>query len=495
MDSLQKVSTADVPAIVKQLSGFRRWADPQLERVVQSIDDREHLHASLALLPVDATQVDYLFNRLLTASASELPVLRDALNPHRSSLTPKLWTALESAKPGDATLLPSASALARYDPDNAEWETIGGKVAQTLVTINSIYLGPWLEALRPVHGRLTAPITTIFQDKSSETVHSLATDILTDYASDDPDRLAEVLMVSDPKAYLSLFPVAEKRAEQVLPVFQAELAKKATYSWNDPLLDPTWTKPDTTLVSGIEAAQGILAERFAFCQTMPMDEFLTTAEALRKSGYRPVRFRPDSDEKTVRVAAVWTRDGRNCRISSGLTADEVRQQDERNKKHNFLPVDVAGCVTTDTGGNPADRYAALWVERSGEDDARFYVGTTADEATAVQDRLKEAKLIPRTLHAMIGSEGRTRCCGVWGRPPGTSITGRTYRDQFEGTLERDTRNPYRTERLLIEIVVSGAGKSRSIRDRLQAALVSADKKLKTEPDDLDSRLARPAFRS
>ena len=53
-------------------------------------------------------------------------------------------------------------------------------------------------------------------------------------------------------------------------------------------------------------------------------------------------------------------------------------------------------------GKPADRYAALWVEKSGDDDARMYVGTTADEEDEVQDKLKEAKLIPRTLHAMIG---------------------------------------------------------------------------------------------
>ena len=53
VESLQKVGTSDVPAIVKQLSGYRRWADPRLVRVVQSTDDqsREHLHASLALLP------------------------------------------------------------------------------------------------------------------------------------------------------------------------------------------------------------------------------------------------------------------------------------------------------------------------------------------------------------------------------------------------------------------------------------------------------------
>ena len=244
----------------------------------------------------------------------------------------------------------------------------------------------------------------------------MATDILTDYASDDPVRLAELLLVSDHKAYLSLFPVAEKKAEQVLPIFQAELAKKATFSWDDPLLNASWTKPDSALVSRIESAEGILNERFAFCQTMPLDDFLTTAKALRKSGYRPTRFRPYAEGKNLQIAAVWTRDGRNWRISSGLTSDEARQQDERNKEDKFLPVDVAGYVTSDAGGTPFDRYSALWVEKSGDDDARMYVGITADEETAVQDKLKDEKLIPRTLHAMIGSD-RARDTAASGDDP------------------------------------------------------------------------------
>ena len=64
------------------------------------------------------------------------------------------------------SLLPAASALASYDPDDARWESVGGKVAQALVSVNSLYLGPWLEALRPVRGKLTAPLATIFRDKS-----------------------------------------------------------------------------------------------------------------------------------------------------------------------------------------------------------------------------------------------------------------------------------------------------------------------------------------
>ena len=111
---------------------------------------------------------------------------------------------------------------------------MGDKVAQALVTINSIHLAPWLEALRPVRGKLVVPLVSIFGDKRQDSEHAQAINILTDYASDDPERLAELLMVADQKSYLTLFPVAEKSPEKVLPVFQGEIAKTPTHSWNDP---------------------------------------------------------------------------------------------------------------------------------------------------------------------------------------------------------------------------------------------------------------------
>ncbi|HKM51868.1 MAG TPA: hypothetical protein VJY33_00585, partial [Isosphaeraceae bacterium] len=397
---------------------------------------------------------------------------------------------LESAKLGDANLLPSASALAIYDPDNATWwEAVGGKVAQALASVNPVFLGSWIEALRPVRNRLMAPLDTIFRDKNrSESDRAQATDILTDYASDDPNLVADLLMDADPKAYADFFPIAQRQESETLPLFQAEISKKPTYSWNDPPLDPSWTKPDTTLTGKIETVQGMLAERFAFCQTMPLDEFVKVAEALRKSGYRPVRFRPYADGQVVRVAAVWTRDGRNWRVSSGLTADEVRRQDDRNKKDKFLPVDVAGYVATEKDGKPPDSYAALWVEKSGDDDARLFVGVSSEEEGSVQERLKDEKLIPRTLHAMIGAEGRTRYCGVWGRPQGAFITGQTYRDQFEGNFEQNQANL--SDQLLLDVAVNGASKPQPTRERAQADLESTDNKLKTKPDDLDARFSR-----
>jgi tetratricopeptide (TPR) repeat protein len=139
-------------------------------------------------------------------------------------------------------------------------------------------------------------------------------------------------------------------------------------------------------------------------------------------------------------------------------------------------------------GDHSDRYSALWAERAGDDDARLYVGITADLETAVRDSLEDQKLIPRTLHAMIGSDGRTRYCGVWGRPPGVVTTGQTYRDQFQGNFDQYQADL--SDQLLLDIAVSGTGKPQASRDRAQAALEAAEKKLKTKPDDPDARFSR-----
>src|SRR5262245_16102296 len=118
----------------------------------------------------------------------------------------------------------------------------------------------------------------------------------------------------------------------------------------------------------------------------------------------------------------------------------------------------------------------------------MYVGITADEETEVQDRLKTAKLIPRTVQAMRGSDGRLRYCGVWGRPPGATITGQGHRDRFERTFEQDLAD--QGDELVLDAAVSTANQPQTIRERAQAALESADKVLKAKPEDRDARLAR-----
>ena len=157
----------------------------------------------------------------------------------------------------------------------------------------------------------------------------------------------------------------------------------------------------------------MLAERFAFCQTMPLAEFLATAQGLRKSGYRPVRFRPYADGHVLRVAAIWTRDGRKWRMAHDQTTDNIRKQDDLNRKEGFLPVGVAGYVAAGADGKPADRYAALWSEKAGpEDDARMVVAVPATDLQKAQDQLKGAGMAPATLLAFQDAKQRATYCGT-----------------------------------------------------------------------------------
>ena len=127
-------------------------------------------------------------------------------------------------------MLSVAGALDRYDPESPRWADLGDKVAQSLVTVNFIDLKDWLDDLREVRDRLRPPLAAIFRDKDkkwSAAVHTQATNILADYASDDPPLLAGLIMDADPEAFARLFPVVAGLADATAPEFQAELGKTA----------------------------------------------------------------------------------------------------------------------------------------------------------------------------------------------------------------------------------------------------------------------------
>jgi formylglycine-generating enzyme required for sulfatase activity len=302
-----------------------------------------------------------------------------------------------------------------------------------------------------------------------------------------------MLMEAEPRAFATLFPPVQRRRAQTVPRFEAELARQARPEWNDPPLDPSWTVPDAAVMRQIEAAQGILAERFAFCQTMPLDEFLHAAEALRRSGYRPTRFRPHADGAALRVAAVWTRDGRPWRIASGLAAAALVKTDEQNRNEHFLPVDVAAYNAGNSDGGAGERFAGLWARKAkADDDARLYVDATAADHKSVTDRLKADNLVPRTVQAVPGPDGRTRYCGVWERPASAAAGWNLAWAQSERSFVQN--QAAQADNVLIDVGVSTGEPAQSTRERAQANLETAETSLKAKPDDPSARFARATAR-
>lgn len=232
-DRLLNADIADVPLIVKDMAGYRGWLDPLLHdadaQAQQDRDSRKQLHTSLALLPVDATQKDYLYGRLLDAEPNEVPVIRDALRPHSDTLLDKLWAVVEASEKGrESQRLRAAAALATYDPKSARWAKGSPLVVHDLVRENPVYLGQWSEAFRPVKDFLLEPLADIFRDQQPERAaeRSLATNLLADYAAHNPQVLADLLMDADETQFAVIYPKLKERIEQSTPLLTGEIDKK-----------------------------------------------------------------------------------------------------------------------------------------------------------------------------------------------------------------------------------------------------------------------------
>jgi hypothetical protein len=164
-------------------SSPRQVANERLRRYHAALangESRKQLHASLALLPVDAGQVAYLHERLLEADPHELPVIRAMLVGHKHELVENLWAVAEAPtndRPKER--LRAAAALAIYEPESPRWANVQDAVADDLVAVPAVYLGAWLESLREVRGKLLPQLAAIYRDPARrDAERSLATDIL-----------------------------------------------------------------------------------------------------------------------------------------------------------------------------------------------------------------------------------------------------------------------------------------------------------------------------
>ena len=222
-DRLLNATIADVPIIVKDMDPYRRWINELLRSAYLDAeakkDDRAQLYASLALLPVDVTQVDYLRRRLLHAEAHEVAVIRDALAPHREAVEAGLWAVVEKPEKGkEKQRLRAAAALATFNAENDRWNKAGRFVVDDLVRENPIHLLYWSEAFRPVNKLLLAPLGRLFRDQRPESTgdRNIATNLLADYAAENVGTLADLLIDANPVQFAVVYPKFKEHGQKGL---------------------------------------------------------------------------------------------------------------------------------------------------------------------------------------------------------------------------------------------------------------------------------------
>jgi hypothetical protein len=185
---------------------------------------KERLHASLALLSVDPGQVEYLYERLLNAEPTELPVIRDALMGHRGDLVERLWKVLSNVQGDAERRFRAACVLATYDPRGDGWQNASKFVTDHLLTVvkkNPSHYSPLVEMLRPVRQRLLEPLAQVYGNREQpESERSFATTILADYASNQPSILADLLMDADDKQFAVIYSKVAADREHAMTIFQ-----------------------------------------------------------------------------------------------------------------------------------------------------------------------------------------------------------------------------------------------------------------------------------
>ena len=432
VQGLLQADTTVVNTSINDLNAFRTWADPQLNTAFKDspADSNAKLHAGLTLVDggqaADSTVLDFLRERLLTVTPGQFASVRTLLEPHKATLIPGYWKLATDDQQSSARRLHAACALADFDASNAAWAdtSLTKFIAEQLVAVSPIYVGQYQELMRPVGASLVLALSDIFKDPvRGELAKTLATTLLADYAAQDVNTLAELVLVADVPSDKTLFPILQQHVQTAVKNMDSVLDRRLKPDWKDKPLDPAWTVPSAGVRAKIEAAHGMISDRFAFCQDMPWDTFLEVAESLRASGYRPTRVRPHSSRHSpsaaasprlsavpepqaessdlsvigadgnrrvpaTLVAAIWTRDGLKWELQPRVTKAQLPASDAPAGKDGMLLTDLAALPSADPAAEL--QFVALWSEPTAADEQRrILIDVSGAELAAAQAQLAQ----------------------------------------------------------------------------------------------------------
>jgi serine/threonine protein kinase/formylglycine-generating enzyme required for sulfatase activity len=427
-DRVVNFETSELPGVIRDMAGLRRWVTPLLREAEASAPDgsRTLLHLRLALLPDEPRQADFLAGRALDSDFETYGVIAEALAPQGAALADQLWGVIDNEETRPMHRLRAAMLLARYAPPQgpaarARWDADARVLAAFLhraLVNDPARFTEMVTGLGPAGSALLAPLRDISRDsRLGDMERGVAASIAVEYVA-DPEALVEMLLES---LHLSrraaLLTKLEKIGAPAIPFLEAQLARRVEdvrADWNDPPEAAEWPAPDPILARRISAADGAISEHSAFCLTLPLEDFGALAKGLASAGYRPARVRPYRDLDRVRVAAVWDRDGRDFQFDPALTETEAREQIAGERMEKELLIDLAAY------DNPQGdlQVAALWTTRRPSDpEVAAFVGAWNDQAEwdrVIKMRLAEGYgIMCRTVHPVAGPEGYPHTVLFW----------------------------------------------------------------------------------
>jgi formylglycine-generating enzyme required for sulfatase activity len=205
------------------------WRGRVEEVVALPVPTEQRARGQLALARLDGTGLDALADRLAESDGAEGAAIRGELRRWKDRLLPGLWRRALDPGTSEAARFQAALALADYAPDDLRWAQLAAPVARTLLAGNPLLVTPWVEALRPVRGRLREILMRdCCDDKLDGNKRLLAAGILADFAGSDPgylsaDDLTGLVLDATPTQAPILLPLARARRDEMVGRLEAAL--------------------------------------------------------------------------------------------------------------------------------------------------------------------------------------------------------------------------------------------------------------------------------
>jgi serine/threonine protein kinase/formylglycine-generating enzyme required for sulfatase activity len=196
LDNLLRAPTEDVPAVVKDMASYRRWLDEPLRQAYAEAETtgntHKQLHASLALLPVDAGQADHLYTRLLTARPPEATAIIEVLGSYSDPRIEWLWAVAQDDHQECSRRLRAACALAAYAAqDEGRWAGISPDAVRALLEEKELEVPQWAKLLRPARRALLPPVAALLLEEGRGAAERRSiTQLYADYAQGVPDAFS-----------------------------------------------------------------------------------------------------------------------------------------------------------------------------------------------------------------------------------------------------------------------------------------------------------------
>jgi eukaryotic-like serine/threonine-protein kinase len=178
--SLASADIEGVEQIIKDLDTCRPWANPKLRALVaEPPSAKAKLHASLALLPVDPGQVEYLEQQLLEVGPDEALVITRhlAATGYHRDVASWLREVLKTEQQLDRRFR-AACALAAVDQNDVLWEPWSDEVAGFLVKEHPASARKWAILLHRVRLIILKSVEKVFLDPNGpESERNLAAEL------------------------------------------------------------------------------------------------------------------------------------------------------------------------------------------------------------------------------------------------------------------------------------------------------------------------------